>query len=95
MYKIYIKISKNYLFLKKRKYNKITVLFRLQALGRTAPQYTMRWRSQTVIANTRKSGPSPPPNGHAVNFSSKADPREMTFLIFVMFTILFACSFDC
>ncbi|XP_020710895.2 uncharacterized protein LOC105690974 [Athalia rosae] len=39
-----------------------TVVVRLQALSRTAPQYVMRWRSDAATANTRKSGPSPAPN---------------------------------
>ncbi|KAL6425356.1 hypothetical protein ACFW04_009508 [Cataglyphis niger] len=72
-----------------------TAVVRLQALGRTAPQYTMRWRSQTVIANTRKSGPSPAPNWHIVNSSKKAEPREKTFLIFLVFAILLAHSLNC
>ncbi|XP_020299440.1 uncharacterized protein LOC109863569 [Pseudomyrmex gracilis] len=64
-----------------------TAVVRLQALGRTAPQYTMKWRSQTVIANTRKSGPSPPPNWHVVDSSSKAELRGLT-LVFVVLAIL-------
>ncbi|XP_043281028.1 uncharacterized protein [Venturia canescens] len=39
-----------------------TAVVRLQALGRTSPQYMMKWRSDTVVANTRKSAPSPAPN---------------------------------
>ncbi|KAL6265522.1 hypothetical protein P5V15_002317 [Pogonomyrmex californicus] len=71
-----------------------TAVVRLQALGRTAPQYTMRWRSLTVIANTRQSGPSPAPNWHVVGSSSKTKPRGMAFIL-VMFAILLARSFDC
>ncbi|XP_044006898.1 uncharacterized protein LOC122851614 [Aphidius gifuensis] len=47
-----------------------TAIVRLQALGRTAPQYVMKWRSDTVLANTRKSGPSPAPNSVAISNSS-------------------------
>jgi len=70
-------------------------IFRLQALGRTAPQYTMRWRSQTVIANTRKSGPSPAPNWHVVRSSSKAEPRGTALVLVLVFAILLARPFNC
>lgn len=69
--------------------------FRLQALGRTAPQYTMRWRSQTVIANTRKSGPSPAPNWHGVGSSGKIEPRGTGLILVLVFAILLARPFDC
>ncbi|XP_018400897.1 PREDICTED: uncharacterized protein LOC108778264 [Cyphomyrmex costatus] len=72
-----------------------TVVVRLQALGRTAPQYTMRWRSQTVIANTRKSGSSPAPNWHVVRSSSKAEPRGTALVLVLVFTILLAHQFNC
>ncbi|XP_018312084.1 uncharacterized protein [Mycetomoellerius zeteki] len=72
-----------------------TVVVRLQALGRTAPQYTMRWRSQTVIANTRKSGPSPAPNWHVVRSSSEAEPRGTALVLVLVFAILLARPFNC
>ncbi|KAK0169158.1 hypothetical protein PV327_002903 [Microctonus hyperodae] len=37
-------------------------IVRLQALGRTAPQYIMKWQSITIATDIRKSGPSPAPN---------------------------------
>nr|XP_003706760.1 PREDICTED: uncharacterized protein LOC100877900 [Megachile rotundata] len=64
-----------------------TVVVRLQALGRTAPEYTMKWRSQTVIANTHKSGPSPAPN-HVIDASTGSIPQVARILI--LFTILLA-----
>ncbi|XP_029034401.1 uncharacterized protein LOC114871949 [Osmia bicornis bicornis] len=64
-----------------------TVVVRLQALGRTAPEYTMKWRSQSVIANTHKSGPSPAPN-HVLDSSTGSGPGETRILI--LFTILLA-----
>ncbi|CAK9805259.1 hypothetical protein ANTQUA_LOCUS4429 [Anthophora quadrimaculata] len=57
-----------------------TVVIRLQALGRTAPEYTIKWRSQSVIANTHKSGPSPAPN-HVLDSSTGNEPREARILI--------------
>ncbi|XP_043253093.1 uncharacterized protein LOC122397767 [Colletes gigas] len=69
-----------------------TVVVRLQALGRTAPEYTMKWRSQTVIANTHKSGPSPAPN-HVRDSSTGNGPRET--LILILATILLALATGC
>ncbi|XP_076760042.1 uncharacterized protein LOC143428794 [Xylocopa sonorina] len=69
-----------------------TVVVRLQALGRTAPEYTMKWRSQTVIANTHKSGPSPAPN-QVSDSSSGNGPREAPVLI--LFATLLAYTAGC
>ncbi|XP_054006507.1 uncharacterized protein LOC128891206 [Hylaeus anthracinus] len=69
-----------------------TVVVRLQALGRTAPEYTMKWRSQTVIANTHKSGPSPAPN-HVRDSSSGNRSHEM--MILILATILLALTTGC
>ncbi|KOX73813.1 hypothetical protein WN51_13891 [Melipona quadrifasciata] len=69
-----------------------TVVVRLQALGRTAPEYTMKWRSQSVIANTHKSGPSPAPN-HVLSSSAGNGPREMRILI--LFAMLLAYAVGC
>lgn len=68
-----------------------TLVRRLQALGRTAPEYTMKWRSQSVIANTHKSGPSPAPN-HVLN-STGNGPRGT--LVLILITILLVYTTDC
>ncbi|KZC07540.1 PREDICTED: uncharacterized protein LOC107185845 [Dufourea novaeangliae] len=68
-----------------------TVVVRLQALGRTAPQYTMKWRSQTVIANTHKSGPSPAPN-HVLSSSTGSDPRGTQILVLATLLITYAAG---
>nr|KAF7417084.1 hypothetical protein H0235_011615 [Vespula pensylvanica] len=65
---------------------------KLQALGRTAPQYTMKWRSHTVIANTRQSGPSPAPN-HISDSSINIKPEKK--IIFTFLVILLIYSIDC
>lgn len=65
---------------------------RLQALGRTAPEYTMKWRSESVIANTHKSGPSPAPN-HVINSSTGNGLLETRILI--LFAILLAYVAGC
>ncbi|XP_046619142.1 uncharacterized protein LOC124304671 [Neodiprion virginianus] len=54
-----------------------TVVVRLQALSRTAPQYVMRWRSDSVTANTRKSAPSPAPNQVAGSSRSSRESRRI------------------
>ncbi|XP_012351085.1 uncharacterized protein LOC100871724 isoform X6 [Apis florea] len=69
-----------------------TVVVRLQALGRTAPEYTMKWRSESVIANTHKSGPSPAPN-HVINSSTGNGLLETRILI--LFAILLAYVAGC
>ncbi|XP_031368790.1 uncharacterized protein LOC102680309 isoform X5 [Apis dorsata] len=69
-----------------------TVVVRLQALGRTAPEYTMKWRSESVIANTHKSGPSPAPN-HVIDSSTGNGLLEARNLI--LFAILFAYMAGC
>ncbi|KAL2714116.1 uncharacterized protein V1478_016673 [Vespula squamosa] len=69
-----------------------TAVVRLQALGRTAPQYTMKWRSHTVIANTRQSGPSPAPN-HISDSSINIKPEKK--IIFTFLVILLIYSIDC
>ncbi|XP_017762965.1 PREDICTED: uncharacterized protein LOC108552808 [Eufriesea mexicana] len=69
-----------------------TVVVRLQALGRTAPEYTMKWRSLSVIANTHKSGPSPAPN-HVFDSSTGNGPREARILI--LFAMLLAYAAGC
>ncbi|XP_076237121.1 uncharacterized protein LOC143180943 [Calliopsis andreniformis] len=69
-----------------------TVVVRLQALGRTAPEYTMKWRSQSVIANTHKSGPSPAPN-HVLSSNTGNGPCET--LILILATILLAYAAGC
>ncbi|KAG7206256.1 hypothetical protein KM043_003648 [Ampulex compressa] len=68
-----------------------TAVVRLQALGRTAPQYTMKWRSHSVIANTRKSGPSPAPN-HVVDSSVE---RSQGTRLLVLLLALFASRIGC
>ncbi|XP_033195811.2 uncharacterized protein LOC117159777 [Bombus vancouverensis nearcticus] len=71
-----------------------TVVVRLQALGRTAPEYTMKWRSQFVIANTHKSEPSPPPvPNHVLRSSTGNRSREARILI--LFAILLAYAVGC
>ncbi|XP_071862957.1 uncharacterized protein [Bombus fervidus] len=71
-----------------------TVVVRLQALGRTAPEYTMKWRSQFVIANTHKSEPSPPPvPNHVLRSSTGNRSREARILI--LFAILLAYAAGC
>lgn len=65
---------------------------RLQALGRTAPEYTMKWRSESVIANTHKSGPSPAPN-HVIDSSTGNGLLEARNLI--LFAILLAYVAGC
>lgn len=68
------------------------VVVRLQALGRTAPEYTMKWRSESVIANTHKSGPSPAPN-HVIDSSTGNGLLEARNLI--LFAILLAYVAGC
>lgn len=70
----------------------IILVRRLQALGRTAPEYTMKWRSLSVIANTHKSGPSPAPN-HVLDSSTGNGPREARILI--LFAMLLAYAAGC
>ena len=36
--------------------------YSIQAMTRTAPVYTVKWRSQVVRANTRQGPPTPSPN---------------------------------
>ena len=69
-------------------------LCRLQALGRTAPEYTMKWRSQFVIANTHKSEPSPPPVPNHVLRSSTGN-RSLKARILILFAILLAYAASC
>ncbi|KAI4502360.1 hypothetical protein M0802_002272 [Mischocyttarus mexicanus] len=64
-----------------------TAVVRLQALGRTAPQYTMKWKSHTVIANTRQSGPSPAPN-HITDSSIKIKPLKILILILYLILLI-------
>ncbi|XP_003394054.1 uncharacterized protein LOC100643756 [Bombus terrestris] len=71
-----------------------TVVVRLQALGRTAPEYTMKWRSQFVIANTHKSEPSPPPVPNHVLRSSTGN-RSLKARILILFAILLAYAASC
>lgn len=74
--------------------NIVTPVRRLQALGRTAPEYTMKWRSQFVIANTHKSEPSPPPvPNHVLRSSTGNRSREARILI--LFAILLAYAAGC
>ncbi|XP_015187832.1 PREDICTED: uncharacterized protein LOC107072421 [Polistes dominula] len=70
-----------------------TAVVRLQALGRTAPQYTMKWRSHTVIANTRQSGPSPAPN-QITDSSIEIKPQNKLILM-IFFIIIFIYSIVC
>ncbi|XP_047355629.1 uncharacterized protein LOC124951361 isoform X2 [Vespa velutina] len=70
-----------------------TAVVRLQALGRTAPQYTMKWRSHTVIANTRQSGPSPAPN-HITDSSINIKPKKKIIFTFLLILLLIY-SIDC
>ncbi|XP_017787734.1 PREDICTED: uncharacterized protein LOC108570386 [Habropoda laboriosa] len=72
-------------------WKKNTVVVRLQALGRTAPEYTMKWRSQSVIANTHKSGPSPAPN-HVLDSSSGNGKREARILILLAALLAYAAG---
>ncbi|XP_024947833.1 uncharacterized protein LOC107274742 isoform X2 [Cephus cinctus] len=68
-----------------------TAVVRLQALSRTPPQYTMKWRSDFVTANTRKSGPSPAPNhvtGSSSNIHDRHNHRYCAFSLTIPWWIL-------
>ncbi|XP_078040773.1 uncharacterized protein LOC144472018 [Augochlora pura] len=69
-----------------------SVVLRLQALGRTAPAYTIKWRSQSVIANTHKSAPSPAPN-HVLSSSTRSESRRTLVPVFAAIFLLYAAGY--
>ncbi|XP_063994999.1 uncharacterized protein LOC135172682 [Diachasmimorpha longicaudata] len=69
-----------------------TAVVRLQALGRTAPQYVMKWRSDTVVANTRKSGPSPAPNYvSGTSVAVLVNHHSFPLLLSTLLLLFFSC----
>nr|CAD7205010.1 unnamed protein product [Timema douglasi] len=64
-----------------------TVLLRLRAMTRTLPEYVLRWRSQSVFANTRVSGPTTAPEQSAACLSARATYKFLSALSLLVLVV--------